>query len=352
MRSSPLWLAALFVGCLPESGPPLADLSEPWRPPLRDIGDWELRTLEAPLACPDGEPSHAVLVRPREPGPDLGIALVIADGAFDYVPAPDLVAPLDRPHFHDPPRLRNNWALRRAYAFLGEWPMSASLPDHQGALAIALAERDLATLVVPACWGDLGSNDGDNAPLDGFLRQGAAAALWAWSTTEPETAQRTIGFVPTARILVALGDSGRGASAILQAQVEPPDALLLDSVIDDLSPYYNDRGRHAELILGLDRIWPAGAGAAAASAIANSPLPESTFFVYSSQDPVAPSTSFTRLSQAIDLAGGSRLDAGRTQHLQTSGDLYLARTAVRRLLDGPDLQTEADEADGTGSADD
>ena len=229
--------------------------------------------------------------------------------------------------------------------------MSASLPDHQGALAIALAEHDLATLVVPACWGDLGSNDGDNAPLDGFLRQGASAALWAWSSTGHDVAQSTIGFLPSTRILVALGDSGRGASAILQEHVEPPDALLLDSVIDDLSPYYDDRGRHAELILGLDRIWPAGAGAAADRSISSSPLPETTLFVFSTQDPVAPAAAFASLAQAVERAGGSTLDAGRTQHLQTSGDLHFARTAVRRLLVGPETETETETLD-TESADD
>lgn len=330
-----LLLVCALAGCWRLDRPALPDGPEPWLPIEAAPDGWEILSFTLDVACPDGEPAPLLVVRPRDDATPRPIAVVLHDGAFDYVPTPpDGPDPLDAAHWRSPPRLRADWAARRAAAVLGTWaPPDADGPS-TGALAVAFAERGVAVAVPGGCFGDLASGRGTVQATDGFAREGAAVVLAAWSAAG--SAEAPLGFSASERYLVGLGDSGRGVGPLLRAPGVPaPSGLLLDSVPDDLGYYYDDPATWGEVVVGLDRIWPAGRSAALADAVRTAPWPARAALVWSSEDPQVPRPTVDPLVAAAAARGATVIDTAEVRHLQTLADPEVARAAVVALLGEP-----------------
>lgn len=345
LRWSPL-LPVGLIACWTVDRAPVDTEPQPWRPIAEAPSGWELQTVESPFPCPDGEPAAVLLVQPRSPESIRAVALLLHDGAFDYRTSEDTDSLTSA---RDPSRLTAAWGARRAAATLGTWRPEDAAADYTGALPIALAERGITSVVPTGCWGDLGAGAGATSPPERFPRSGAELNRWAWRLlTQGEVPDAgLLGPVADTAYLVAIGSSGRGAGALLSdPELRAPDGLFIDSVPDDLGPYYDDPAAWGDRLIGLDRIWPAGRSEAARTSIARAPLPQPTALFYSSEDPTVPSGTIDALAQAVTSAGGDVLDTTQVRHLQTAGDSLLAERAVRAMLGEPLDEPDTDTDDG------
>jgi hypothetical protein len=334
-----LALVPMLAGCWQLDRAPAAPGPHPWAPIAEAPAGWELVQLDADASCPDGEAAPLLLVRPRGDSAPRAVALVLHHGAFDYPttgPVGDDAALAT--YLRDPPRLDRAWAIRQAASALGSWaPPDAATPS-TGALPAALAARGVASLVAGNCWGDLGAGRGQTASADGFARRGAELHRAAWTMITAPTAAdvERLGFEPTEGVVVALGDSGRGAGALLRTPGMPaPSAVLFDSVPDDLAVYYDAPASWSDIVVGLDRIWPAGRAAAAADAAATAPWPARVVVLWSSEDPVVPRAATAALADASAARGATVRDTALVRHLQAAADPEVASWAVDALLGAP-----------------
>jgi hypothetical protein len=328
-----------------------------WAPLDEAPAGWVLAPVPTGLTCPDGTAARAWIVRPETPDGPLPVAVVVHGGALDHPLGAGVdtdAGPTGLQTWRTPTRLSDDWASRRAWAVLGRWVSDDQSIDHRGALAVALAEAGVASLVPAQCWGDLGVSEGDNDQAsDGFARRGGAVTRWAWRLAAEEGALAAegvdLGVRPDTgtRILVGLAEGGRGVGALLHdATLPAPTALLLDSVEDDLSIYWDSPANWPDVIESLERIWPEGPAAAAAVSVASAPLPADTLLLRSSTDPSVVVGSQTALVPAVEAAGGQVIDTTLPRHVQAAGDLLLAREAVGILLGGGDDTDDTDDTDG------
>lgn len=275
------------------------------------------------------------------------IAVVFHGGAFDYAVATEDGASRS---WRETSRLSRDWADRRAWASIGMWSERDEAVQHTGALPLALAERDHAILAVPNCWGDYGFGQADNdTNLDGFDRLGGSLTRLAWRlATEEGFADAEgleLGLTPDTdkAVAVGFGQGGRSVGIIVKTSgaLDPPSAIILDSVDDDLRVFYDDPGVWSEEVSGLDRIWTGGREQALRTRLGNANLPESTHLVLSAADPRLPAGITDELAAQVTATGGTVTDTTETRHIQLAGDLELARTVVGSLL-GPIVETEPD----------
>jgi hypothetical protein len=309
-----------------------------WEPWIQAPADYEVVRLESPFECPDGAPAELVIVRPAPAAGPAPVAVLLHEGAFDYAISPTPEAPLAGPTWRSPTRLGAPWAVRRAWAVAGLWTTDDPAIDHAGALPVALAETGHVVLIPGLCWGDMGANAADNAALDGFARNGRVLVTWTWrAATEPgflaaEGVDPGFEPDPARALLAAAGQGARGAAAILHdTSLARPASLLLDSVEDDLDPYYDDPASWADVVAGLDRIWPGGRTSAQALRVANATRPPRTALVLSAADPRIPAGTIDELSIAIQQQGGRVVDTSQARHVQMASDIVLARDTVMWL---------------------
>jgi len=354
LRTRLLGLLALpLAACWAGDRAPLPDGPATWAPVAGTApgGRWQVVELSTSLACPDGQTARLWLARPESPAGPMPLAVLFHGGAFDYpLSDPGSDTDTDTPAspsgtWRSPTRLTRDWSDRRSWASLGQW--SSDDPDvvHTGALPLALAEREHAILAVPNCWGDYGVNEGDNdVAADGFERQGGALTRLAWriATEEGFAATQDLdpGLVPITdqAVAVGLGEGGRSVGVLVKdSALEPPAAVILDSVDDDLRVYFDDPGVWSEQVEGLERIWPDGRSGAQQTRLGNAPLPATTHLVLSAADPSLPAGIIDELATHVTARGGTVTDTGQTRHIQLAGDLELARTVVADVLgEAPD----------------
>lgn len=308
-----------------------------WRPAPDAPAGWSISTIDSPFACPDGVTAVATVLAPDAPDAEgYDVAIIVPDGSFDYVLTPDLADPLAGAHFQDPSRLDHSWAVRHAWAIAGVYRTGDPAVAHSGGLSVALARRGVAVVIPSLCWGDYSQAVGDSSGIEGFERRGADMVTWAWDTATTDPAGLGLGSGAAARrVLVALGEGGRGAATIVRSGATAPTALLIDSADDDLGVYWDDPGAWADHISGLDRIYPGGPTQARNNALAYVEFPPATALVYSSVDPRLPAGAIDTLATRVEQAGGRVDDTQIVRHVQTAGDDDLADELIGFLIGDP-----------------
>lgn len=310
----------------------------PLQPAAGAVEGWVVSRFDLPAPpCPDGAPPSLLLAHP-EAGGALPVALVLHDGAFDAVFDAEAGRPLIGDHLAAPSRLSAEWAHRKAWALLGMADDGQLDVADDGALALALAEHEIALAIPTGCWGDLWHGAVGAEPTgrendleaDGFERQGFAAAVAAWQAVHGPEAALPVEPDLDLRPLVGLGTGGRGVAELLHAGVDA-DIVAVDASPDDLSAWRGD-GPWTDHALALDRVFPAGDEGA--GALSTAPLPERTAYLWSSLDPSIPVDAHRAARAAVTgLSGGVVRDTAIAGHVAVAGDLDEARWLAAWLLD-------------------
>lgn len=308
---------------------PAADAPEGWV-----VQGFEVDQID----CPDGFSPTFYLVYPEAPAGPMNSAVLLHSGAFDYVLSPSANDPLSGDHYQPVSRLSRDWSVERVFVTLGMYPNDDAVEEHDGAVAAALAARDVAFMAPANCWGDWWHNavpGAENDILgDQFQRNGRQAAEAAFRMmNEP-------GFASALRVelpieltgttyIVGLGEGGRGVAEILNADDAYRAAgVVIDSSVDDMRPYYDaaDPGLYREIMGGLNRIFPDGRDTTMSGSITQTGvLPEKVAYVYSSLDdkiPVGAHDAAVARLQAYP--GGFVYDAKRPDHVFLNADPELA----------------------------
>ena len=270
------------------------------------VEGWVVTRQTVPLECPDGEDASFLFVYPEDQPADepLPVALVFHSGAFDFVYEAEPQTPLTGLHYATPSRLDSGWAVKAAFSTLGMYPSEQAEEMHDGSLAVGLAERGYGLLLPTNCWGDLwhnmrGQEDNDYSS-DFFYRDGRAAAQWAYSVLMTDGFADAIDvvmpFTPDrSRIVWAgLGEGGRAVQELLShpsldVMSSPPEAVLLDSTLDDLRAYAADPTSYASQLEGVSRLYTGGAPEVDTASLSVVPtLPDRLAYIYSPSNPIVP----------------------------------------------------------------
>jgi len=338
-------------GCWNTGGGLLPKGPVAFSPAAAEIDGWMIqRWAMAAPSCPHGEAPHVYMAYPETAGSALPVAVVFHSGAFDYVTGPHPHDPLAGDHFQEPSRLDRDWAVRGVFAFLGMADDTDTFTADAGALAVALAEQGIATLLITNCWGDLWHNDTpadgeegtgrENAlEQDGFARNGFAAARLAWRLVDDPEFASMQGFAPPVAVdrghlfMVGQGTGGRAVSELIHEGYTPA-AAAVDSSPDDLRAYWDgDAELYGATVVGLERVFPDGRDSVTGGSLATATLPR-TAYLYSSLDPAIPATAHDDAITAVGaLEDGWVLDTALSMHVPTAGDLPTARLLAAWLLD-------------------
>ncbi len=318
---------------------------------------WLVAPIDVNLECPDGSKTRFYLLYDEASvgaGP-VPAAVMYHSGSFDFVFAPDASDPLVGTHLRDPSRLTTEWAIRQVFATLGMYPEQDDDELHDGFLPTALAQSGVAVLLPANCWGDLWHNrrgsSGNDFARDFFFRDGAAAGEWAYRfLVDPLFAaafnvELPIEIDVDQTYAIGLGEGGRAVGELLSIDNDEdgvfdytPAAVLVDSSFDDIDVFFSDPGVYGNIVAGLDRIYPDGAGAASSlGAMHAAPLPPRVGYVYSTEDPVISRDVHGRAAARFTSGPDAWLYAGiDPRHvLLNGGDTQgLATQAVDWLLNG------------------
>ena len=352
----------LLGGCWKTDLPSLPQGSVPFTPASGGApAGWSVQAYDVPMKCPDGFDATFYLVAPDGQTDAMPGAVLLHSGAFDYVIDPATTDKVQGIHYaNGESRLTHDWADQRVFVTLGMYDNTDPAEQHQGAIAAALASAGVAMLVPGDCWGDWWHNSivwsQNDVAADRFDRMGLDASQWAWRLINEPTfgeANRValpFAFVSGQEYIVGLGEGARGAVNVLTTGARP-DAILLDSSTDDLSPYYNPDNAtlFKPVLTGLARIFPpsdadpSGVGqtySGQVQAVATSVFrPGRIGFLYSSQDTVLPAgADATSLAYLNGLPPGEAwvYDAAVPKHVLTGSDLDLATHGVSFLIgNGP-----------------
>lgn len=314
--------------------------------------------VDSALACPDGNPASIYLVYPQTQEGPLPGALVLHSGAFDYIQAPAADNPLLGQNYAGVDdagliRLEADWASQKVFEAMGLIPRIDASEDNLGTMASALLDAGYIGIYPTNCWGDLWHNEtpsaglpnlSSNSELDFFARNGGALAADAWDFASGESLMETGALLDTSStLLIGLGEGSRGATELMMRDGVNPAGLLIDSPIDELEDWAADDAAVAE---GLRRIylasdaedynWNQWTMARMASAAVDE-LPDiPVAVVYSSIDPQVPAGNITRLSEKFeaDTADRCEIDTEATKHVQSNGNIVLARDLVTFLGGG------------------
>ena len=301
---------------------------------------WVVARQTVPLDCPDGEDASFLFVYPEAHPPDapLPVALMFHSGSFDFVYEADPQTPLTGLHYATPSRLDSGWAVKAAFSTLGMYPSEQPEEVHDGTLAAGFASRGYGMLLPTNCWGDLwhnmrGQMDNDYS-RDFFYRDGRAAAQWGYSTLMTEGFSDAIGlempFIPDRErvVWVGLGEGSRAVQELLthpslDVMEQPPQAVLMDSPIDDLGAYAADPTSYASQLEGVARLFGGAAPVSdPASLTEASTLPERFAFVYSPSDPLVPTAAnLNAIGQLTERDPSTMLvtSIDTAQHVLTNG---------------------------------
>jgi hypothetical protein len=321
------------------------------------------------LKCPDGVASKFYLVYPKEADlrqhPDAAavpLALVFHSGSFDYI-YPQAVRPPDPlagESFTGDKRLTSDWAFKRVFTTLGMYPDDDPIEEHTGALPAELANQGIAMMLPANCWGDWWHNRVGAAEnvfaLDGFFRNGRAMAEFSWNYA--------IGFRPDGRpaelpilidtsrtYMIGLGEGGRAVGELFTYDLGATDAIrpqgiLIDSVVDDLRPYYKD-ALYADTKQGLDHLFPLGETSVRSGQFGWVPIryfPQNTGYLYSNGDTRIPAGAHIKYIDYLRpniMAQRPELDSWVwqdivTEHVLLNANPTLAEAAVSFMVGGFD----------------
>lgn len=321
--------------------------------------DGWVERVDSALTCPDGNPASIYLVYPQTQEGPLPGAVVLHSGAFDYVQAPAADNPLLGQNYAGLSdggliRLEADWASQKVFEAMGLIPRIDASEDNLGTMASALLDAGYIGIYPTNCWGDLWHNEtpsaglpnlSSNSELDFFARNGGAMAADAWDFASGEKLMESGALLDTtSTLLIGLGEGSRGVTELMMREGVSPAGLLVDSPIDELDDWAAGDPLVAE---GLRRIyldsdaedynWNQWTLARMAS-VAVDELPDiPVAVVYSSIDPQVPAGNITRLSDKFegDAANRCEIDTEANKHVQSNGDIALARDLVT-FLDGGD----------------
>lgn len=236
------------------------DLKEiPFENPDLQTTGAQVSTFTAELDCPDGKPATFFAVYPNNPEPS-HIAIIFHSGAFDFQ---DLE---NNESLHTPSHMTQRWSREKVWETLGMNIQTVeSAETNTGALATALLDANVVQLYPANCWGDLWHNQTDetdnNYELENFNRSGRTFAYWMTQLIENPNFPGISGFQISQPYdsnniyWIGLGNGGRAIAELLQRGVEPPKAIMLDSVPSNLLPYREAPLDFVEENLALDRIF-------------------------------------------------------------------------------------------------
>lgn len=324
----------------------------PYAVPGLEATDALITSFDSDLTCPDGSPARIFVVYREEQSAADGIAVVFHSGAFDYVLDPDGSDPLAGDTWYLDSRLTRDWSTSKIWETLGMLaPAEVDAAEvNLGALGASLADANFVQLYPGNCWGDLWHNESGGAvndPSEGFERNGYALAWQAAQIAVEPSNAADLGFQIPVQLsgagiyLVGLGEGGRAVAELLQSGDLPPIAgALLDSPMDDLSPYLADPVTFEGEAEGIGRIFygegPDLSGYSLASLDAGD-LPENTAYLWSSLDP--------RLPPGVASAGADALsgsawvyDVGTRAHVLSNADAAVADALVSFLQTGAEPQ--------------
>ncbi|MBA2320439.1 MAG: hypothetical protein H0V89_04720 [Deltaproteobacteria bacterium] len=311
---------------------------------------WVISSIDVPLLCPDGEFSRYYAVYPEGQLEPMPAAVVYTSGAFDYVYAADPQDPLGGAHYAEPARLSRDWSVTQVYTTLGMYPVTVAGESHEGTLIASLAASGVAVLLPANCWGDLWHNAQGSAENqftepngDYFFRNGRLAAEWGYRfLVDPTFAGSQLVRLPmtvdaTRVYAIGLGEGGRAVGELLSLDYDAngapdyrPAAVMLDSMVEDLGPWYADTARYATIVSGLDRIFPLGEEQAQAGTLSTAPeLPARLLYVFDPTEPGIPPGAHGRMLDRIAATGGVAWPfvAGRYP-VTNAGDPAVANAAV------------------------
>jgi hypothetical protein len=245
MRALPCSLLLLLSGCMvPEAWVDL-DLES-----TAFVNHWILEgeatrvTLMADgYECPDGRTARVDLLRPTGFDGPRPLALLLHDGAYDWLDAADNAYETGRT------RLGALYADDQVASTLGTDGDEVD-GNARGAWPASLLRAGYAVAVPGNCYGDLWHGRGGNdLQLEGFLRNGARLASDAIHLAQAQSDvsdQRLLG--------IGLGDGGRGVTELALDGVVF-DAVVVDASPDWLSPTVQRPAYFQRYITGLQRIW-------------------------------------------------------------------------------------------------
>ena len=371
MRSASWLSLALLTGCWNLEVPAEVDAVVPFVPDVGAPEGWRVDGFDMELRCPDGNPGRFYLVYPEDKAaaPDqqrelLPLAIVFHSGSFDFVGDPKANDPTSGRSYQqtlsEEKRITWEWAVNRVFATLGMYPNDDGVEYNTGALPAALAEKGIAMMLPINCWGDWWHNrssvEQNNFESDFFLRDGRTAAEFAYlhaTTAFPpgNPLELPIGIDANRVYLIGLGEGGRAVSELISLRetigdtlggfLYRPAAIVLDSPIDDLRPYYDNDSEAFQIIRsGLNRIFPAGRsfvmrGSLAFTQIGNVPARSALMM----------STSISRIPSGANDAAIQRLrdrnspdvwiyNSVTPQHVLSNADVNLSKSIADYLIDG------------------
>lgn len=367
LRTLVLPFAALLSGCWNLEAPELPGGVVDFDPEAGAPEGWVVSTIEVPIQCPDGVDTRFYVVYPDEiPAEPMPAVILFHSGTFDYQTEATAEDPLAGRAFQkDGTRLASSWAFRQAFATLGMFPDQDDTERHEGMLISAFAEQGVVTVLPANCWGDWWHNRSGLAPndfaVDFFERNGRTAAEWALQAAiDPAFASEQridlpVTIDPTRVYGMGLGEGARAVSELLAVDVDGtpgPDhdgdfaGIALDSATDDLRAYYNNPAQYANVITGLDRLFPGGAATTEKGSLYSYTsiplLPPTVVYVYSTVD--------TRIPNGAHDAALTRLELGQKivkegilpRHVLTNAyDIAFTREVVGDLLGVPPFQDAA-----------
>ncbi len=313
------------------------------------------------LDCPDGQQARFYVLHDTTWTEPVPVAILLHGSAFDYVIDPAEDDPLDGPHYAagngSVTRLHRAWGVGKAWEALGMVPQLDPAEVHTGALPAALLDAGVAVVLPINCWGDLWHNEtgrqDNDLEADLFARNGRVLPVrLARALADPDYAAGLgIEFpmepAPGELLYVGLGDGGRGViELLLDPDAPAPRAVLVDSFIEDLSPWADDPlfDREQE---GLARIYhytpgvdePDWSAWTLQHLVEQGALDDARLaIVTSSGDPEIPyaRTHYDGLVAAVDARGLDALvdDSDEVVHVRSNRDDLLARSLVDFLLQG------------------
>ena len=315
-----------------------------------------------PLECPDGEPATFYAIYDSSITTPVPVAIVFHSGAFDYVKNPAQDDYLAGTHYASDDRLSSAWAQTRVFSMLGMWGETVDPSEnHTGALITALAQQEIMVLMPANCWGDLwhnhsGGRQENDYSTERFYRDGLALASWMYriATDESFATGHDVGLplqVDEDHVtLVGLGDGGRAVTELLWLLTDvsyydaPIEAVMVDSVPDDLSWYYEQPSQFADYISGLQRIFDDRvddiADHSLEAYLASDTHPEPrTMLVWSSYDPVVPNGAIEGLVATVearadvDPSAAAVEEIGASAHVFSNKDMPLAYDVVDFLFE-------------------
>ena len=281
-----LCVLCVASGCWKPAFKSLPESELNFHPFSGDLFDqWIVETIDAPFICPDGDPGTLTLVRPEAELEIAGTALVFHPTSFDF----GYVEMGAQKYYREPMSLNRDWALRRVYSTLGMYHDNVGTEDMSGAIAQALVEHNIQLVLPGNCWGDLwhnGSERPNDIEQDGFQRFGFDAAQWTLDVVQDTSLAAQVGIVNAELFVsdgpiygIGLAEGGRAVGELLGTS-NPFSGILMDSTPDNLNGFNADPTAYAQILDGLERIFPNNAPWTNAS-IANVPsLPARVAYLY------------------------------------------------------------------------